>query len=80
MPMLAVISILDRATQYFLTHWPLGGFDKIIFKHILVYDGYDIASEIAPRLTSLDLSDDKSTLFQVMTWCHQATSHYLNQC
>ena len=25
-----------------------------------------------------DLSD-KSTLVQVMTWCHQATSHYLSQ-
>ena len=24
--------------------------------------------------------DDKSTLIQVMTWSHQATSHYLNQC
>ena len=27
-----------------------------------------------------NLSDDKSTLVQVMAWCHQATSHYLNQC
>ena len=26
------------------------------------------------------LTDDKSTLVQVMAWCHQATSHYLNQC
>ena len=24
--------------------------------------------------------DDKSTLVQVMAWCRQATSHYLNQC
>ena len=23
---------------------------------------------------------DKSTLVQVMAWCHQATSHYLSQC
>ena len=28
----------------------------------------------------LDLTDDKSTLVQVMAWCRQATSHYLNQC
>ena len=28
----------------------------------------------------LDLSDDESTLVKVMAWCHQATSHYLNQC
>ena len=27
-----------------------------------------------------DLTDDKSTLVQVMAWCHQATSHYLSQC
>ena len=27
-----------------------------------------------------DLIDDKSTLVQVMAWCRQATSHYLNQC
>ena len=27
-----------------------------------------------------NLTDDKSTLVQVMAWCHQATSHYLNQC
>ena len=29
---------------------------------------------------SLNLTDDKSTLVQVMAWCRQATSHYLNQC
>ena len=28
----------------------------------------------------LDLTDDKSTLIQVMAWCHQATGHYLSQC
>ena len=26
-----------------------------------------------------DLTDGKSTLVQVMAWCHQATSHYLSQ-
>ena len=26
------------------------------------------------------LTVDKSTLVQVMAWCRQATSHYLNQC
>ena len=29
---------------------------------------------------SLDFTDDQSTLVQVMAWCHQATSHYLNHC
>ena len=27
----------------------------------------------------LDLTNDKSTLIQVMAWCRQATSHYLSQ-
>ena len=27
-----------------------------------------------------DLTDDKSTLVQVMAWCRQATSQYLSQC
>ena len=27
-----------------------------------------------------DLTNAESVLFQVMDWCHQATSHYLNQC
>ena len=26
------------------------------------------------------MTGDKSTLFQVMAWCRQATSHYLSQC
>ena len=29
---------------------------------------------------SLDLTDCKSTLVQVMAWCHQATNHYQSQC
>ena len=29
---------------------------------------------------SLDLTDDKSTLIQVLAWCRQATIHYLSQC
>ena len=43
-------------------------------------DGCDISSEIAFRWTSLDLSNDKSTLVQVMAWCRQAPIHYLSQC
>ena len=27
-----------------------------------------------------DIADDESTLVQLMAWCRQATSHYLNQC
>ena len=46
---------------------------------ISVVDSWGIDCEIALRWMSLDLSDYKSTLVQVMAWCRQATSHYLNQ-
>ena len=29
---------------------------------------------------TLDLTDEKSTLVQVMAWCHQAACQYLSQC
>ena len=40
----------------------------------------EVSYEIALRWMPLDLTDDKSTLVQVMAWCHQAPSHYLSQC
>ena len=65
-----------------LTHWPQGDFndilDRVSFMLILVIDDWCISSEIAIRWMLLDFTDDKSTLIQVMAWCRQATSHYLN--
>ena len=58
-----------------LTHWSLGDFNLT-----WVDGGLSISHKIALRWMPLDLSDDKSTLVQVMAWCHQATSHYLSQC
>ena len=52
----------------------------VIFKWILVIYGWGVSCEIALIWMSLDLTDDQSTLVQVMAWCRQATSHYLNQC
>ena len=43
-------------------------------------DGWVISCKIGLRWMPLDLTNDKSTLVQVMAWCRQATSHYLNQC
>ena len=66
-----------------LMHWHLGYFIEIcnfIFKVILMMDGWDISTKIALIWMSPDLTDDKSTLVQVMAWCHQAPSHYLSQC
>ena len=51
-------------------------FRLVIFKPILVNGGSGISYEIALRW----MPQDKSTLVQVMAWCRQATSHYLNQC
>ena len=42
--------------------------------------GWGISDEIALRRMPLDLTDDKSTLVQVMAWWRQATSHYLSRC
>ena len=42
--------------------------------------GWGIFCKIALRWMSMDLTDDKSTLVQVMAWCRQAPSHYLSQC
>ena len=55
-------------------------FRSVIFKLILVNDGWGISYEIALRWMPPDCTDDKSTLVQVMAWCRQATSHYLSQC
>ena len=53
---------------------------KVLFKLILMIGGWGIFCKIALRWMSMDLTDDESTLIQVMAWCRQATSHYLSQC
>ena len=62
-----------------LTYWPLGDWneilDQVTFKLNLVTDGWGNSCKIALRWLSLEFIDDKSTLVQVMAWCHQATSH-----
>ena len=67
-----------------LTHWPLWYLSKIflsiIFILIFYIDGWCVSCEIALTWISLDLTDEKSTLVQVMAWCREAASHYLNQC
>ena len=67
-----------------LTHWPLGDvkviFKSMIFTHIIQNSNSCTCYEIAPRWMPQDLTEDLSALVQVMSWCRQATSHYLNQC
>ena len=54
-------------------------FRYLILQIISVIDGCGISCKVAFRWMSLDLTDDKSTLVQVMAWRRQATSHYLSQ-
>ena len=54
-------------------------FRKAVFKLNLVIDDWGTSCEVALGWMLLDLTDDKSTLVQVMAWCRQATSHYLSQ-
>ena len=53
---------------------------KLIFKLILMIGGWGIFCKIVLRWMTMDLTDEKSTLVQVMAWCSQATNHYLIQC
>ena len=57
-----------------------GHFRWAIFKVISLIDGWAISCKIALRWMSLGLSYDKSTLAQIMAWCHQVASHYLLHC
>ena len=63
-----------------LTHWPLGDLNENYFQTDFNDLWLRYLCEMIPRRMWLDLTDDKSTLVQVMAWCRQATSHYLSQC
>ena len=52
----------------------------VVFKLVSRINILSISCEIVLRWTPQDLTDDKSTLVQVMAWCRQATSHYQSQC
>ena len=55
-------------------------FESAIFNLALLIGIFTPSKDNALRWMPWDLTDDKSTLVQVMAWCHQATSHYLSQC
>ena len=52
---------------------------EVNFKWMSMIDGWGNNCEIALWWMLLHLTG-KSTLVQVMAWCHQATSLYLSQC
>ena len=55
-------------------------FKTAIFNLVLLIGIFTSSNDNALRWMPRDLTDDKSTLVQVMAWCRQATSHYLRQC
>ena len=55
-------------------------FKTAIFNLVLLIGIFTSSKDNALRWMPRDLTDDKSTLVQVMAWCHQVTSHYLSQC
>ena len=55
-------------------------FKNVIFNLALLIGIFKSSYDKVLRWMPQDLTDDKSTLIQVMAWCRQATSHYLKQC
>ena len=55
-------------------------FEDVIFNLALLIDIFKSSYDNVLRWMPYNLTGDKSTLVQVMAWCRQATSHYLNQC
>ena len=55
-------------------------FKSVISKLILWIDILRASFQIVVRWMPRNSIDDKSTLVQVVTWCHQAASHCLSQC
>ena len=67
-----------------LTHWPLGNLKcdskNVIFNLVLLIGIFRSSHGNALQWMPQGLTDDMSTLVQVMACCRQATSHYLSQC
>ena len=55
-------------------------FKTAIFNLVLLIGIFTSSKDNALRWMPRELTDNKSTLVQVMAWCCQATSHYLSQC
>ena len=51
----------------------------LMLQLILSFNVWNNYCEISLRWTSEELVDNKSTVGQIMAWCHQVTSYYLTQ-
>ena len=61
-----------------LTHWSLG--DLVVILKVQFSILFLLLVSLDLIWMSQDLTNDKSTLVQVMAWCRQATRHCLSQC
>ena len=57
-----------------------GNFKSIISKLITQDRSFSTCCKITVWWMSQNFSNEKSASVQVMAWCHQASSYYLNQC
>ena len=55
-------------------------FKSVLFKLLIQNSSLGAHCKIVLRWMPQNLMSEKSTLVQVMAWCRQATSHYLDQC
>ena len=55
-------------------------FKNVIFNLVLLIGIFRSSHDDILWWMPQELTDDQSTLVQVMAWCRQATSHYLSQC
>ena len=60
--------------------WNVTDFIGLIFKCIVLITFLFICKAFTFGWMAHNPADDKATLVQVMAWCHQAPSHYLNHC
>ena len=55
-------------------------YKHVILNLVLLIGIFKSSYDNVLRWMPHDLTDDRSTLLQVMAWCRQATRHYLSQC
>ena len=81
---LQVIDVWDILLWIFITYWLIIPWEiwmrNVIFSLDWLIGIFTFSHDNVPRWMPQGLTDDKSTLVQVMGWCHQAISHYLSQC
>ena len=61
------------------THWSLGDLEAVLILQFPILSYKLIYFDKSLSWMPYDLTDDKSALFQIMTWYRQAKSNYLRQ-